>query len=88
MSFRRVMIVADIEGSSGCWNHAASAFLSNQTPRPLTGSGPFDVRVVFREGVEAARKAACRWGLTREGRAMRFTVVDLRELFVVLSRIC
>jgi D-amino peptidase len=62
--------------------------LSNETPRPVTGNGPFDVRVVFREGAEAARKAACRWGLAREGRAVRFTVVDLRELFMVLSRIC
>jgi D-amino peptidase len=26
--FRRVLIVADIEGSSGCWNYAASSFLT------------------------------------------------------------
>ena len=62
--------------------------LSNETTRPVTGSGPFDVRVVFREGADAARKAARRWGLSREGRTVRFTVVDLRELFMVLSRIC
>ncbi len=28
MSFRRVLIIADIEGSSGCWDYAASSFLT------------------------------------------------------------
>ena len=27
MTFRRVLIIADIEGSSGCWDYAASSFL-------------------------------------------------------------
>ena len=62
--------------------------LSNEATRPLAGTGPFDVRVVFREGVSAARQAARRWGLIQEGRAVRFTAADLRELFMVLSRIC
>ena len=30
MPFQRVLIVADIEGSSGCWNYAASSFLTPQ----------------------------------------------------------
>ena len=62
--------------------------LSNDAPQPLTDNGPCDVRVVFREGADAARKAAHRWGLAWEGRAVRFTVADLRELFMVLSWIC
>lgn len=28
MPFRRVLIIADIEGSSGCWDYAASSFLT------------------------------------------------------------
>ena len=62
--------------------------LSNEATRPLEGTGPFDVRVVFREGERAACQAAHRWGLLQEGRAVRFTVADLRELFMALSRIC
>ena len=62
--------------------------LTNDAPQPLTGMGPFNVRVVFREGAGAACKAARRWGLDQEGRAVRFQVADFRELFMVLSRIC
>lgn len=29
MPFRRVLIIADIEGSSGCWSYAASSFLTD-----------------------------------------------------------
>jgi D-aminopeptidase len=28
MALRRILIIADIEGSSGCWNYAASSFLT------------------------------------------------------------
>ena len=66
----------------------AATALSNEATRPLAGTGPFDVRVVFREGKRAAGQAARRWGLVQEGRAVWFTVADLRELFMVLSRIC
>ena len=66
----------------------AVAALFNEATRPLTGTGPFDVRVVFREGTSAARQAARRWGLIQEGRAVWFRVADLRELFMVLSKIC
>ena len=30
MPFQRVLIVADIEGSSGCWNYAASSFMTTE----------------------------------------------------------
>jgi len=66
----------------------AVAALSNDAPRPLAGKGPFDVRVVFREGAGAARQAARRWHLTREGRGVDFETQDLQDLFMVLSRIC
>jgi len=66
----------------------AVAALSNEIPRPLAGIGPFDVRVVFREGEGAARQVAHRWGLKQEGRAIRLSVDDLQTLFMVLSRIC
>jgi D-aminopeptidase len=62
--------------------------LSNETPRPVAGKGPFNVRVAFREGEGAARQAARRWGLKQEGQAVRFRVDDLQTLFMVLSRIC
>jgi len=66
----------------------AVAALSNAAPRPLTGKGPLDARVVFREGAGAARRAARRWHLTRQGRAVNFKAQDLQELFMALSRIC
>ena len=29
-SYRHILIIADLEGSSGCWNYAASAFLTDE----------------------------------------------------------
>lgn len=62
--------------------------LSNNTPRPLDGKGPFRVEVVFRDGSRVAHKIAGRWQLERAGDAIQFEAEDLPELFIRLSRIC
>ena len=62
--------------------------LSNNTPRPLDGNGPFRVEVVFRDGPRVAQKIARRWQLEQAGNAMRFEVENLPELFIRLSHIC
>jgi len=62
--------------------------LSNQATRPLSGRGPYQVRVTFRDGAAAARQAARRWRLPREGRAVTLTVDGMEALFMALSRIC
>jgi D-amino peptidase len=62
--------------------------LSNEIARPLTGGGPFEVEVVFRDGAGMAAKAARRWRLEQEGAAVRFAADDLPTLFLQLSRIC
>lgn len=55
MSFRRVLIIADIEGSSGCWDYTASSFL---TPAwalacaAMTRDVQSVVRALFSAGVE------------------------------------
>ena len=67
---------------------SAAASLANGDTRPVDGTGPFGVQVVFRDGVASARKAACRWRLARQGDAVHFDVEDLPELFRQLSRIC
>lgn len=67
---------------------AAVKALSNGDTRPLIGKGPHAVRVVFRDGADAARTAARRWRLTQEGAAVRFAVRDMQALFLLLSRIC
>jgi len=61
--------------------------LSNHDTHPLTGSGPCQARVTFRDGVASARKAARCWKLFREGSTVTLTVEDLRALFMALSRI-
>ena len=55
MPFRRVLIIADIEGSSGCWNYAASSFLTPEWApacAAMTQDVQCVVRALFREGVE------------------------------------
>jgi D-aminopeptidase len=80
------------EFDAGHWRaglaRRAAASLLNTATRPLDGTGPFEVRVSFREGAAAARKAARRWNLQQEGAAVRFAAADLAALFVRLSRIC
>lgn len=55
MPFRRVLIIADIEGSSGCWNYAASSFLTPEWAlacAAMTQDVQSVVRALFGAGVE------------------------------------
>lgn len=36
-AFQHVLIIADIEGSSGCWSYSASAFMTDQWPEACLG---------------------------------------------------
>ena len=53
--FERVLIIADIEGSSGCWNHRTSSFMSREWSRAcveMTRDVDAVVRALFSSGVE------------------------------------
>ena len=56
--FKRVLIIADIEGSSGCWNYRASSFMTDEWAAACLDM-TFDVRTVvetlFDAGVEQIR---------------------------------
>lgn len=55
---RRILIIADIEGSSGCWSHQASSFMTKDWARACVEMS-LDVNAVagglFESGVEAVR---------------------------------
>ena len=53
--FKRIMIIADIEGSSGCWNRRASLFLTREWSRAcleMTRDVDAVVQALFNCGVE------------------------------------
>lgn len=55
MPFRRVLIIADIEGSSGCWDYAASSFLTPEWAHAcaaMTRDVQSVVSALFGAGVE------------------------------------
>jgi len=55
LSYRRVLIIADIEGSSGCWDYAASSFLKPAWAlacAAMTQDVQSVVRALLRAGVE------------------------------------
>ena len=56
--FKRVLIIADIEGSSGCWNYRASSFMTKDWARAcleMTRDVQAVVRALFDSGVETIR---------------------------------
>ena len=56
--FKHILIIADIEGSSGCWNYRASSFLTDEWARACEGmSGDVNavVQALFAAGVESVR---------------------------------
>ena len=55
MLYRRILIIADIEGSSGCWDYAASSFLTPSWAvacREMTRDVQAVVAALFNAGVE------------------------------------
>jgi D-amino peptidase len=53
--FKRILIIADIEGSSGCWNHRASSFMTREWSRAcveMTRDLNAVVQALFHRGVE------------------------------------
>ena len=53
--FERILIIADIEGSSGCWNRRASSFMTREWSRAcveMTRDVNAVVQALFNSGVE------------------------------------
>jgi D-amino peptidase len=56
--FNRILIIADIEGSSGCWNYRASSFMTPEWSRAcaaMTRDVNSVVAALFESGVEHIR---------------------------------
>ena len=56
--FKRILIIADIEGSSGCWNHRASSFMTDEWAGAcldMTRDVRTVVEALFEAGVEQIR---------------------------------
>jgi len=66
---------------------AVSSLDSGRT-KPYRPSGPFAVRATFRNGDQAARQIARRWGLDRAGADILFNAADIHKVYDTLIRIC
>ena len=56
--FKRILIIADIEGSSGCWDYRASSFMTPEWARAcveMTRDVEAVVQALFDSGVETVR---------------------------------
>ncbi len=56
--FKRILIIADIEGSSGCWDYRASSFMTPEWTRAcvaMTHDVNSVVQALFQSGVETIR---------------------------------
>ncbi|MFC1882810.1 M55 family metallopeptidase, partial [Thermodesulfobacteriota bacterium] len=56
--FKRILIIADIEGSSGCWDYRASSFMTNDWVRAckeMTRDVNAIVQALFQNGAESVR---------------------------------
>ncbi len=56
--FKRILIIADIEGSSGCWNYRASSFITAEWARAcveMTRDVNAVVQALFDSGVAQIR---------------------------------
>ena len=67
---------------------AAVATLENTLTVPYRPDGPFRALVKMRDGEVAARKIAQRWKLDHQQDEILINAVDMRELFLLLIRIC
>ncbi len=67
---------------------AALAALENALVDPYRPVGPFRALVKMRDGEAVAQKIANRWQLDRRQDEILFNVNDMRELFMLLIRIC
>ena len=53
--YKRILIIADIEGSSGCWDYRAASFMTREWGRAcvaMTRDVNSVVTVLFESGVE------------------------------------
>jgi D-amino peptidase len=54
--FKRILIIADIEGSSGCWDYRASSFMTNdwaRACREMTRDVNAIVQTLFQNGINS-----------------------------------
>ena len=78
-AFRNVLIVADIEGSSGCCRYKTSAFMTREWVRACEAMTA-DVAAVVREFLDT--------GVQTVGDRIRFEAPDIYHLYHQLIRIC
>ena len=67
---------------------AAVESLSNDLTAPYTPAGPFKAMIQMRDGKEAARRMAKRWGFTRRDNQILIDVNSMRTLYLNLIRLC
>jgi D-aminopeptidase len=67
---------------------AAAAALENALTVPYRPAGPFRALVKMRDGEVVARKIAHRWKLDRRQDEILINAGDMRDLFMLLIRIC
>lgn len=67
---------------------AAVRSLGNDATAPYRPEGPFDARIVMRDGEEAAKKLASRWGFDHEGPVIRVQAITIHDLYMALIRMC
>ncbi|VBB47824.1 conserved hypothetical protein [uncultured Desulfatiglans sp.] len=67
---------------------AAVAALSNLRTSPFQPPGPVHAAVTLRDGPNAARKAALRWGFHFEGGRILLRAQEMNQLYLQLIRLC
>ncbi len=67
---------------------AAVASLSNHSTIPYAPDGPFHAVIAMRDGAEAARKHAGKWGFPQKGPRVFINAPDIHALFMDLIRLC
>jgi len=68
---------------------ALATFKSNpdQLPRPYRPAGPFDARIIMRDGIPAAKKLRKRWHLQGSDDMIELSATDMNALYWQLIRI-
>ena len=69
-------------------SESAVESLEKSSAVPFRPAGPFEAKVTMRDGEEAARTIARRWGIDRSGNVLHLRTDVFDELYLSLIRIC
>ena len=67
---------------------AAVKALANDKTKPYHPVGPFDARVIMREGEAMSAKLARRWNLEQTGAQIRIQTNQMDQLYLALIKLC